>query len=126
MPQEAIPEDLRRFILTSVPSVPFVEALLVFRESPAECLTIDVLCQRLYVSETVAAGIVEELHAGRLIERVANQAGYRFAPAPEMQAIVEMLASCYRTHLVDVTHLIHSKTRRMAEQFANAFKLRKD
>ena len=31
MAREPIPEELRRFILTSVPSVPFVEALLVFR-----------------------------------------------------------------------------------------------
>ena len=35
MPREPIPEELRRFILTSVPTVPFLEALLLFREATA-------------------------------------------------------------------------------------------
>ena len=33
MPREPIPEDLRRFILTSIPSVPFVEAMLIYRDA---------------------------------------------------------------------------------------------
>lgn len=38
MPRESIPEELRRFILTSDPSVPFVEALLIFRNDPQAAL----------------------------------------------------------------------------------------
>ena len=40
--------------------------------------------------------------------------------------MIERLAHFYRTQLVDVTDLIHSKTGRMAQQFADAFKLRRD
>lgn len=126
MPREPIPEDLRRFILTSVPSVPFVEALLIFREARGAPVTIELLARRLYVGERAAADVVQQLRAARFIEPVADAGGHRFAPAPELDAMIEMLAMFYRTHLVDVTDLIHSKLGRMAQQFADAFKLRKD
>ena len=40
--------------------------------------------------------------------------------------MVEQLATSYRSNLVEVTALIHSRTGRMAQQFADAFKLRKE
>lgn len=126
MPREPIPEDLRRFVLTSVPSVPFVEALLIFREAQGTPVTIDLLARRLYMGERNAAEIVGQLRSSRLIEPVEGAGGHRYAPAPELKDMIERLAHFYRTQLVDVTDLIHSKTGRMAQQFADAFKLRRD
>lgn len=126
MPREPIPEDLRRFILTSVPSVPFVEALLIFREAQGTPVTIDLLARRLYMGERSAAEIVGQLRSSRLIEPVEGAGGHHYAPAPELADMIEQLAHFYRTQLVDVTDLIHSKTGRMAQQFADAFKLRRD
>lgn len=126
MPREPIPEDLRRFVLTSVPSVPFVEALLIFREAQGTPVTIDLLARRLYMGERNAAEIVGQLRSSRLIEPVEGAGGHRYAPAPELAGMIEQLAHFYRTQLVDVTDLIHSKTGRMAQQFADAFKLRRD
>jgi len=126
MDEDPIPEDVRRFVLTSVPSVPFVEALLIFREARGNSVTIELVARRLYLSEKVAAEIVEQLRSARIIERTEGVGGHRFAPVPEFEATVESLADFYRTHLVDITNLIHSKGRRMAQQFADAFKLRKD
>jgi hypothetical protein len=126
MPREPIPEELRRFILTSVPSVPFVEALLIFRDAQGAPITIDLLARRLYMGEQAAAEIVGQLRTARVIEPVEGAGGHRFAPAPELGGMIEQLAAFYRTQLVDVTDLIHSKTGRMAQQFADAFKLRKD
>ena len=126
MPREPIPEDLRRFVLTSVPSVPFVEALLIFREAQGTPVTIDLLARRLYMGERNAAEIVGQLRNSRLIEPVEGAGGHRYAPAPELADMIEQLAHFYRTQLVDVTDLIHSKTGRMAQQFADAFKLRRD
>ena len=39
---------------------------------------------------------------------------------------IDRLADLYATHLVEVTHLIHSSLDRKAQQFADAFKWRKD
>ena len=96
MPREPIPEDLRRFLLTSVPSVPFVEALLLLREAHGEPVETTHIARRLYMPEHAAAVVLEQL------------AGY------------------YRSHLVEVTDVIHSRTARKAHQFADAFRLRKD
>ena len=128
MHREPIPEELRRFILTSIRSVPIVEALLLFRGARGELLDVRTLAQRLYVPEKQALDLAVELHGAGVLERdAADPQRFRYAPAsPELAAMLEMLASFYATHLVDVTQLIHSSTARRAMQFADAFKIRKD
>jgi predicted transcriptional regulator len=126
--REPIPEELRRFILTSVRSVPFVEALLLFRAARGTPLDRHALSQRLYVSEKSAGDLVRELLDAGMLERVTEEPEcFRYAPSSkELAAIVDMLATFYSTNLVDVTQLIHSVGARRAMQFADAFKLRKD
>ncbi|HEX5128175.1 MAG TPA: hypothetical protein VFV90_00435 [Usitatibacter sp.] len=127
MPREPIPEDLRRFLLTSVPSVPFVEALLLLREANGEPIDTTQIARRLYMPEHAAGAVLEQLAAARIVERLPQgPPAYRFAPAPELAAVVEQLATFYRSHLVEVTDVIHSRTARKAHQFADAFRLRKD
>lgn len=126
MHREPIPEDLRRFILTSVPSVPFVEAMLIFRDAGREPVSIDQLARRLYIGEKPAAEIVEQLRLARIIEPAEGGSGHRYAPAPDLAGMLTQLADCYRSHLLQVTDLIHARTTRMAQKFADAFKLRKD
>jgi len=122
----AIPEELRRFVLIGVPSVPFVEALLVFREQAGSPLPIEVLARRLYVPQREAAEIVEQLRAARIVCEATEGVGHVYDPGPELAQMLDLLANHYRTHLVEVTALIHSRTGRMAQQFADAFKLRKE
>ncbi len=127
MPREPIPEELRRFLLTSVPSVPFVEALLLLRESHGEPMETATIARRLYMPEHAAATVVEQLAAAGIVQPAGGPApAHRFAPQPELAAIVEMLATFYRTNLVEVSDLIHSTTSRTARHFADAFKLKKD
>ena len=127
MPREPIPEDLRRFLQTSVPSVPFVEALLLLREAHGDPVETPLIARRLYMPEHAAAGVLEQLAAARIAERSPQgPSAYRFAPHPDLAAVVEQLAQYYRSHLVEVTDVIHSRTARKAQQFADAFKLRKD
>ena len=127
MTREPIPEDLRRFLLTSVPSVPFVEALLLLRDAQGEPIETTQIARRLYMPEHSAAAVLEQLAAARIVERVAQgPAAHRFSPHPELAAVVEQLATFYRSHLVEVTDVIHARTGRKAQQFADAFKLRKD
>ena len=128
MGREPIPEELRRFILTSVRSVPSVEALLLFRGARGEPVDTRSIAQRLYMPEKAAAEIIQELHAAGMLERDPHRGDrHRYAPAsPELAAMLDMLATFYATHLVDVTQLIHSVGARRAMQFADAFKLRKD
>jgi hypothetical protein len=126
METQPLPDELRRFVLRSVPSVPFVEGFLIYRELAGAPLAIDTLAHRLYLPERDAAQIVEELRAARIVEPVPQSGGHRYAPDPELVPVLDLLAHYYRARLVEVTALIHSRTGRMAQQFADAFKLRKD
>ena len=123
MSREPIPEELRRFILTSVPSVPFVEALLVIRGEEGKPVENAFVARRLYMGERAEADVVAQLAQARFVERVqAPTPSHRFAPEPGLSAMIELLVEYYRSHLVEVTDLIHAKTARKAHQFADAFK----
>ena len=123
------PEDLRRFVLTSIPSVPFLEALLLLRANPTQQWQSATLAGRLYVRERTAEALLEELaRAGMAVHCDAplNDC-YQFQPSsPQLRERIDALADLYARHLVEVTVLIHSSLDRKAQQFADAFKLRKD
>ncbi|MBZ2209692.1 hypothetical protein [Massilia soli] len=129
MAQHAIPEDIRRFVLTSIPSVPHLEALLLLRAAPGPWSTAEV-AERLYLGEKPATGLLDDLcQSGMAVAATTEgaQARYHYQPVSEfLRETIDSLADFYARHLVDVTHLIHSKHDRKAQQFADAFKWRKD
>ena len=129
MPQPPIPEDLRRFILTSIPSVPFLEALLLLRADPSQQWESAMLASRLYIRERVASQLLADLCTAGIARACDPPAThcYRYDPASEaLRERIDCLADLYARQLVDVTHLIHSSLERQAQQFADAFRLRKD
>ena len=127
MAKHEIPPDLRRFILTSIASMPHIEALLLARASAPERWTVESAARRLYVQPvTVRAVLADLCRAGMLLHDEAHDAWYYQAEATELSGLVERRAGLYVSHLVEVTGLIHSKLDRKAQQFANAFNLRKD
>ncbi|HEY0491010.1 MAG TPA: hypothetical protein VGD30_15980 [Telluria sp.] len=127
MAQQAIPEDIRRFVLTSIPSVPHLEALLLLRGTPGPWSSAAV-AERLYLGEKSAAVLLDDLcSSGMAIAQDAPANGYLYQPATELLGTtINSLAEFYGRHLVEITHLIHSKHDRKAQQFADAFKWRKD
>ncbi|MBW8898889.1 MAG: hypothetical protein JF619_12430 [Massilia sp.] len=129
MDKPSMPEDLRRFVLTCIPSVPFLEALLLMRADPAQAWRRDTLARRLYVREKTAEGLLADLCTAGIAVQCddAGAGGYRYGPADAgLRERIDRLADMYATHLVEVTHLIHSSLDRKAQQFADAFKWRKD
>jgi hypothetical protein len=133
MDKPSIPEDIRRFVLTSIPSVPFLEALLLMRADPVQAWHRDSLARRLYVREKTADTLLADLCTAGMVARcAAPDAGhaaqcFRYAPTPDcLRERIDRLADLYSTHLVEVTHLIHSSLDRKAQQFADAFKWRKE
>ncbi|WP_420475475.1 hypothetical protein [Noviherbaspirillum sp. ST9] len=123
-----IADDIKRFILTSIPSVPYLEAILLLRNNTEQAWDSARLAQRLYLSEKAAAALLAELQeAGAIAADPQRPECYRFSPASDSLAeMIGKVAAAYASHLVDVTHLIHSKTGKKAQQFADAFIWRKD
>lgn len=124
----SIPDDVQRFILVSVPSVPYLEALLLMRSENGEAWDAARLGRRLYMPEKAAAALLQELHAaGVLVADPMRQDALRYGPASdELDAMIRRLAEVYAANLIGVTNLIHAKTAKKAFRFADAFKWRKE
>lgn len=128
MGREVIPDEVRRFILTSISSVPYLEAILLLRSAPDQYWDVKKVAQRLYMPEKAAGRLLEELREANIVIGPASDVpGYRFQPeSDELGKMIDLLAETYGRLLVPVTHLIHSKTSKKAQHFADAFKWRKD
>jgi hypothetical protein len=103
--------------------------LLLLRANPAQQWQADALARRLYVRERTAQQLLEDLcTAGMAAPCDPPVTGcFRYLPSSgELGARIDQLAELYSKHLVEVTHLIHSSLDRKAQQFADAFKWRKD
>lgn len=129
MRRSELPDDIRRFILTSVPSVPYLEALLLLRTNPDVGWDVPRVAARLYVAERQTAELLSALAAAGIArsEDQGDTALFRYAPATaELRELLDALAQAYSANLVGVTDLIHSRIDKRAQQFADAFRLRKD
>ena len=125
MTKTPVPDDVRRFILTSVPSVPFLEALLLLRaESHSRWEPLG-LARRLYIAEAQALELLHALQQTGIATR-DEQGLFRFDPSTEtLRQLLDQLAATYAANLVGVTDLIHSRLDKRAMHFADAFRFKK-
>lgn len=128
MKRADLPDEVRRFILTSVPSVPYLEAILLLRTEPSVEWDAHRAARRLYVPEKNAAELLHLLTAAGIARQLGEETPrYRYHPATaELSERLDQLADAYAGNLVGVTDLIHSRIDKRAQQFADAFRLRKD
>jgi hypothetical protein len=126
MPLNELSPDLRRFIVSSVPSVPFLEAVLLLRAAPDETWNAAQLARRLYVPERGAAVLLAQLRDSGITAPAGNGDAWRYAPDAALAGMLDQVAHAYATKLVAVSGLIHSRIDRRAQQFADAFRFRKD
>ena len=128
MSDPEIPSDLRNFILETIDSVGQVEAILLCRANPNEEWCPELVAARLYISEKDAASLLAQLSSLNMLERLEGEPPrYRYRTAsPELSALIDQLAATYAKHLISVTKLIHTKPKTRIQQFADAFRIRKD
>lgn len=123
--KDSISEEMQRFILLAIPSVPYLEALLLLRSAPALAWDAAQVARRLYSNEKAAQGLLDQLHAAGVIE-AADAGSFRYAPqGVHLRPMIDQLAAIYARNLIGVTNLIHSTTNIKARQFADAFVFRK-
>lgn len=127
MPESQLPADVQRFLLTSVPSVPFLEALLLFHAERGRLVSVTEVGRRLYLPDSASARLIESLESAGLVERSTGDGpGFRVVQDAELATLLDRVAASYAKHLIPMTHLIHDRTQRSAKQFAEAFRLRKE
>jgi hypothetical protein len=122
--QAKIPDDVRRFILTSVPSVPYLEAALFFRRQPALRHTPTEAARALYVQPRAAADLLRALCEAGVVACEGDE--FWYAANQPLDRELGRLADFYSSDLIEVTMLIHDATQQHAQRFADAFRWRRD
>ncbi|MCE3224247.1 MAG: hypothetical protein K0S58_2427 [Nitrospira sp.] len=127
MPIRKIPEDVRRFIQTSIDSIAQLEALLIAHEQQETEWTVAAMAARLYISPERTAAILARLCGDRLMVTTRADLRYKYQPdSDELRHMVDRLAEAYAKHLVPVTRLVHSKEGLRIREFPDAFDFRKE
>jgi hypothetical protein len=128
MAEQHIPEDVARFVLDKIDSVAQLEALLLLRGDKEKEWSVETMAARLYISEEQTAHLLRGLSAqGFVAAKSAEPELYRYEPASaELHQMLGRVAEFYAKHLVPITNLIHSKPKPRIQEFAEAFRLRKD
>lgn len=125
MPPVEIPDDVFEFLSRRIASVPHLEALLLFLDSPGTVWSAAEIAARVYVSRESARQILGDLERDGFIAMEAPE-GFRYQPDWDEGKLLPRVADVYRKHLVQVAELIHAKGAPSAvEAFARAFKFTK-
>ena len=119
-----IPDEVRRFVLTSIPSVPYLEAALLFQRQPDVRWTAGEAAKALYIQEAHSMELLQGLCAAGIV--ACEDGTYWYAPEAPLDQALRRLAEAYLNDLVGVTNLIHDATQKSAHRFADAFRWRKD
>lgn len=126
MAETGIPDAVRRFILTSIPSVPYLEALLLLRSNAQRAWDSFMVAGRLYIGEGQALELLQAMQEAGIARRMED-GRFVYSPAGgELAEVVDALAATYSHDLVGVTDLVHSRVEKRAHRFADAFRWKKD
>jgi hypothetical protein len=125
---EALPENIQRFISSYISSVEQLEVLLLLSDSPDRFWSTKDVFQAIQSNES---SITERLHGlalnGFLELESAATRRYRFNPSSkELAQNVAELKQTYAVRRVKVIGAIFAKPPDRIRSFADAFKLRKD
>jgi hypothetical protein len=125
---DLIPEEVKRFLVDHIDSIAELEAVLFLREHRDRSWSCGSVADYIYSSEEVTAGLLEKLtKRGLLTADGMLPASFRYGPRTlEVARLLDQLAEVYAKYLVPVTNLVHKKSRRNIEDFAEAFKFKKD
>lgn len=114
---DPIPDDVRRFLLTSIPSVPHLELLmLAFREQRE--LSVEEIARRLYIQPDAAQALADDLARSDLLDATTYHIS---TEPPELVSLLSSLDRTYSRHVRAVAELLHGNLERKAHNFAKAF-----
>lgn len=121
-------EEIDRFIVDEIDSVPQLEALLLVWNNRPRAWSCEDMAKALYVSPDAAWEILQYLAQRTLIVEVDGERG-RFALLVDSEERAHLLAcldEIYRRELMRISNMIHAKASRAVRDFASAFRFKKD
>jgi hypothetical protein len=119
--------QVERFIIEQIDSVPHLEALLLLWKARPEPRSVEDMARALYVPAEVAERVLSDLSSRDLIVRGSEAPNsYHYNATSERDALLKEVDTTYRTQLIRISGLIHSKASVAVRDFARAFRLKKD
>jgi hypothetical protein len=128
MSNEIVPAEIASFVLEKIDSVGHLELLLLLRSTPNRSWSVRELAARLYITEQQTTELIVRLWTHGFITSQAGEPPlYQYHPTSiEIRNKVDRLAELYAKHSLPLTNLIYAKPKIRVQQFADAFKIRKD
>lgn len=121
-----LPPNVDRFLRDAVRSVWDLELLLLFRRQRPRLWTADELVRDLRASILIVGDSLDALQKAGLVSKNANEQ-YQYWPiSPELDQLVDEVATAYSSSPVAVTEAILSAPSSSIRIFADAFKIKKD
>jgi DNA-binding MarR family transcriptional regulator len=127
-PTPAEVDQVLRFVLDEIDSVPELEALLLlWQNRPAAWNAADI-ARRLYIVPDQAQAVLADLsRKGMLAVDPEREDSYGYASrSAERDALMARTEAVYRRQIVRISTLIHSKPSSAVRDFARAFRFTKE
>ena len=119
--------EVDRFVLDEIDSVPHLEALLLLWNSRPKPWSVEEMAERLYLLPAVARGILEDLTRKCLAQKSPdNPAAFSYGSDPARDRLVSSVDAAYQHSLVRITTLIHSKPSAALRAFARSFRIKRE
>jgi hypothetical protein len=121
-------EELERFIAAEINSLEQLEILLLLSGNPHKWWSAEGVYDVIKSSvQSVRDRLEEMTHRGMLRKEVESEVRYQFAPASDdLWKVTSELRDAYKERSVKVVQAIYSKPPDAVQEFARAFRLRKD
>jgi predicted ArsR family transcriptional regulator len=121
-------DEVLRFFLDNIDSVPELEALLLLWQHRPNSWTISDLSKRLYIDPEQTRNILQGLSRKQFIfDDEARSGSYRYQSDSEQRdELIGRAEKMYRREIVRISTLIHSKPSRAIRDFADAFRFTKE
>jgi hypothetical protein len=130
MTDGVIPEDVRQFLLKNIDSIAQWEGLLLLRAHPGAACDTSEIARNLYIPDHDVAALLAPLVARHILTAsdIDGRTHYRYDPeTAELDGCIGQVADFYKLYLIPITHFIHAKPApSRVQEFANAFRIRKD
>src|SRR5579884_2815680 len=103
-------EEVDRFILNEIDTVPHLEALLLLWNSRPKSWSVDQMGDALYLNTAAARQILQDLtRRGLVVSDPETADVYAYSSSPERDALISAVDITYRRELIRISRLIHSK-----------------
>jgi hypothetical protein len=128
VPESSISEDVQQFLVKQVRSIERLEILLLLSSSPERRWTVEDVYRAVLTNEHSVEETLERFCQADLAGKSeAAPWTYRYSPASEeVKSLVAQLAKLYKQRPVSVIDIIYRRSVSDIEEFAKAFKIRKD